>query len=251
MKVYFIGAGPGDPELITIKGKEILEKSCYCIYAGSLINPEILKYCKPDAKKYNSASMALEEIISVMEEASKANEDVARLHTGDPSIYGAIQEQMLELDKRDIDYEVIPGVSSFLAAASALKQELTLPGVSQTVIITRIEGRTPVPTTERLEVLAKSKATLCIFLSIKEIDKVVSILKPIYGEYCPISIVYKASWKDEKVITSNLSKIVDEVVQNHIKKTAIIIVGNTISKDFEYSKLYDKSFSHAYRQEQQ
>ena len=249
MKVYFIGAGPGDPELITVKGKNAIERAGYCIYTGSLINPDILKYCRADSRKYNSASMALGEIISVMEEAKAANEDVARLHTGDPSIYGAIQEQMTELDKREIDYEVIPGVSSFLAAASALKQELTLPGVSQTVIITRMEGRTPVPTTERLEVLAKSKATLCIFLSIREIDKVVNILKPIYGESCPAAIVYKASWKDEKVIVSTLSRIADEALQNNIKKTAIIFVGNALSNDFEYSKLYDKHFAHTYRQE--
>jgi precorrin-4/cobalt-precorrin-4 C11-methyltransferase len=249
MKVYFIGAGPGDTELITVKGKRILEKSGFCIYAGSLINPDILNYCRAGSKKYNSASMTLEEIISVMEDAKVMNEDVARLHTGDPSIYGAIQEQMTELDKRGIDYEIIPGVSSFLAAASALRQELTLPGVSQTVIITRMEGKTPVPTTERLEVLAKSKATLCIFLSIKEIDKVVNILKPIYGESCPAAIVYKASWKDEKVIVSKLSKIADEALKNRIKKTAIIFVGNALSNDFEYSKLYDKHFVHTYRQE--
>ncbi len=249
MKVYFIGAGPGDPELITVKGKKIIERSGYCIYAGSLVNPEILKYCRMDSKKYNSASMTLEEIISVMEEAKVKNEDVARVHTGDPSIYGAIQEQMTELDKRGIDYEVIPGVSSFLAAASALKQELTLPGVSQTVVITRIEGKTPVPTTEKLEKLAEIKATLCIFLSIKEINRVVSVLKPIYGESCPAAIVYKASWKDEKVIISNLANIADEAIHDHIEKTAIILVGKVLSKDFEYSKLYDKHFSHAYRKE--
>jgi precorrin-4/cobalt-precorrin-4 C11-methyltransferase len=247
MKVYFIGAGPGDPELITIKGKRTIEMSGYCIYAGSLVNPDILKYCSKDTKIYDSASMSLEEIINIIEEAREDNKDVARVHTGDPSIYGAIQEQMTELDKRGIDYEVIPGVSSFLAAASALKQELTLPGVSQTVIITRIEGRTPVPETEGLEVLAKSKATLCIFLSVNEIDKVVSILSPVYGNNCPVAIVYKASWKDEKVIISNLSDVADEITQNDIKKTAIIIVGDVLSKNFEYSKLYDKHFNHSYR----
>jgi precorrin-4/cobalt-precorrin-4 C11-methyltransferase len=191
--------------------------------------------------------MTLDEIINIIEEAKKDNKDVARVHTGDPSIYGAIQEQMSELDKRGIDYEVIPGVSSFLAAASTLKQELTLPGVSQTVIITRIEGRTPVPETEGLEVLAKSKATLCIFLSVNEIDKVVSILKPVYGTNCPAAIVYKASWKDEKVIISNLSDVADEITKNDIKKTAIIVVGDVLSKNFEYSKLYDKHFNHSYR----
>ncbi|MDP7530079.1 MAG: precorrin-4 C(11)-methyltransferase [Candidatus Scalindua sp.] len=247
MKVYFIGAGPGDPELITVKGKKAIEMSGYCIYAGSLINPDILKYCGKDTVVYDSASMTLDEIINIIEEAKKDNKDVARVHTGDPSIFGAIQEQMSELDKRGIDYEVIPGVSSFLAAASTLKQELTLPGVSQTVIITRIEGRTPVPETEGLEVLAKSKATLCIFLSVNEIDKVVSILKPVYGTNCPVAIVYKASWKDEKVIISNLSDVADEITRNDIKKTAIIIVGDVLSKNFEYSKLYDKHFNHSYR----
>ena len=247
MKVYFIGAGPGDPELITVKGKKAIEMSGYCIYAGSLINPDILKYCGKDTRVYDSASMTLDEIINIIEEAKKDNKDVARVHTGDPSIFGAIQEQMSELDKRGIDYEVIPGVSSFLAAASTLKQELTLPGVSQTVIITRIEGRTPVPETEGLEVLAKSKATLCIFLSVNEIDKVVSILKPVYGTNCPVAIVYKASWKDEKVIISNLSDVADEITRNDIKKTAIIIVGDVLSKNFEYSKLYDKHFNHSYR----
>ena len=247
MKVYFIGAGPGDPELITVKGKKTIEMSGYCIYAGSLVNPDILKYCSKDTRVYDSASMSLGEIINIIEEARDDNKDVARVHTGDPSIYGAIQEQMSELDKRGIDYEVIPGVSSFLAAASTLKQELTLPGVSQTVIITRIEGRTPVPETEGLEVLAKSKATLCIFLSVNEIDKVVSILKPVYGTNCPVAIVYKASWKDEKVIISNLSDVADEITRNDIKKTAIIIVGDVLSKNFEYSKLYDKHFNHSYR----
>jgi len=247
MKVYFIGAGPGDPELITVKGKKAIEMSGYCIYAGSLVNPDILKYCGKDTRVYDSASMTLDEIINIIEEAKKDNKDVARVHTGDPSIFGAIQEQMSELDKRGIDYEVIPGVSSFLAAASTLKQELTLPGVSQTVIITRIEGRTPVPETEGLEVLAKSKATLCIFLSVNEIDKVVSILKPVYGTNCPVAIVYKASWKDEKVIISNLSDVADEITRNDIKKTAIIVVGDVLSKNFEYSKLYDKHFNHSYR----
>ncbi len=247
MKVYFIGAGPGDPELITVKGKKIIESSGYCIYAGSLVNKDILKYCCENTKIYDSASMNLDEIISIMEEAKELNVDVARVHTGDPSIYGAIQEQMSELDKRGIDYEVIPGVSSFLAAASALKQELTLPGVSQTIIITRIEGRTPVPETERLDKLAKTKATLCIFLSIKELNKVVNLLKPVYGTDCPVAIVYKASWKDEKVIISNLNDVVDATVQNGIKKTAIIIVGNVLSREFEYSKLYDKHFKHSHR----
>lgn len=247
MKVYFIGAGPGDPELITVKGKNIIENAGYCIYAGSLINPDILQYCNEGAKIYNSASMSLDEIIEVVEEAKGNNEDVARVHTGDPSIYGAIQEQMSELDKRNISYEVVPGVSSFLAAAAALKQELTLPGVTQTVIITRMEGKTPVPAAEGLEILARSKATLCIFLSVKQIDKVAKILIPVYGEDCPATIVYKASWKDEQIITSNLANIAGKATQYRIQKTAIIIVGKVLSGKFDYSKLYDKQFSHEYR----
>ena len=249
MKVYFVGAGPGDPELITVKGKRIIESSGYCIYAGSLVNKEILKYCRKDTKIYDSASMALEEIINVMEEAEEMDIDVARVHTGDPSIYGAIQEQMSELDKRGIDYEMVPGVSSFLAAASALKQELTLPGVTQTVIITRIEGRTPVPEAEKLEMLSKIKATICIFLSIKEIKRVAEILKPVYGNDCPVAVVYKASWKDEKIINSNLRNVVDATIQNGIKRTAMIIVGDVLSRNFEYSKLYDKHFKHSHRNE--
>jgi precorrin-4 C11-methyltransferase len=249
MKVYFIGAGPGDPELITVKGKKLIESSGYCIYAGSLVNKELLNYCREDTKIFDSASMALEEIINVMEEAKEKNIDVARVHTGDPSIYGAIQEQMSELDKRGIDYEMVPGVSSFLAAASALKQELTLPGVSQTIIITRIEGRTPVPETEKLEMLAKSKSTLCIFLSVKQIKRVADILKPAYGNDCPVAIVYKVSWKDEKIIKSDLSNVVDATIQNGIKRTAMIIVGNVLSRNFEYSKLYDKHFKHSHRKE--
>ncbi len=248
MKVHFIGAGPGDPELITVKGKRLIESSGYCIYAGSLVNKEILNYCREDTKIYDSASMTLEDIISVMEEANELNIDVARVHTGDPSIYGAIQEQMSELDKRKIDYEVVPGVSSFLAAASALKQELTLPGVSQTIIITRIEGRTPVPETEKLEVLSKTKATLCIFLSVKEIKRVAEILKPAYGNNCPVAIVYKASWKDEKIINSDLEHVVDATIQNDINKTAMIIVGNVLDRNFDYSKLYDKHFKHSHRE---
>jgi len=249
MKVYFIGAGPGDPELITVKGRRIIESSGYCIYTGSLVNKEILNYCSDSTKIHDSAFMALDEIIKVMEEAKDNNVDVARVHTGDPSIYGAIQEQMAELDKRDIDYEVVPGVSSFLAAAAALKQELTLPGVSQTIIITRIEGRTPVPETENLETLSKTKATLCIFLSVKEIEKVADILKPAYGDDCKVAIVYKASWKDEKIIISDLANVAEATIKVGINKTAMIIVGDVLSRNFEYSKLYDKHFKHSYREE--
>ncbi len=238
MKVYFIGAGPGDPELLTIRGRKVLEKVSYCLYAGSLVNEDILKYTRPGTRCYNTHGMGLEEQLKLIEEARESDEDVARLHTGDPSIYGAIQEQMKALDARGIDYEVIPGVSSFVAAAASLKQELTLPGVSQTVIITRIEGQTPVPAKESLKVLAQSKATLCIFLSISQVEKVVEELLPSYGPDCPAAVVYKSTWKEEKIIRTPLSKLAEAIKREEIKKTALIIVGEVLSRDFDRSQVY-------------
>ncbi|MFQ5861949.1 MAG: precorrin-4 C(11)-methyltransferase [Candidatus Brocadiales bacterium] len=238
MKVYFIGAGPGDPELLTIRGKKILERVGYCLYAGSLVNEEILGYTRPGTKHYNTHGMGLEEQLKVIKEAQERGADVARLHTGDPSLYGAIQEQMKALDEIGVDYEVIPGVSSFLAAAAGLKQELTLPGVSQTVIITRTEGQTPVPTKESLKVLAQSKATLCIFLSVHQIEKVVEELLPSYGPSCPAVVVYKSTWKEEKIVRVPLSNLAEEVKRKGIKKTALIIVGEVLARDFERSRVY-------------
>ncbi len=242
MKVYFIGAGPGDPELITIKGKKVIEKAGYCIYAGSLVSKEILHYARPDAKLYDSSKMPLEEQLSIIEQAKKADKDVARIHSGDPTIYGAIQEQMKALDERGITYEIIPGVSSFTASAAALKQELTLPGVSQTIILTRLEGNTPVPEEESLDRLAASKATMCIFLSVDRIADIASKLIPSYGADCPAVVVYKASSKDERIIRSSLSQIAKKVAQSGIKKTALIIVGHVLEQKFERSKLYNKEF---------
>ncbi len=238
MKVYFIGAGPGDPELLTIRGRKVLEKVGYCLYAGSLVNEDILKYTRPGTRCHNTHGMGLEEQLKLIEEARESDEDVARLHTGDPSIYGAIQEQMKALDARGIDYEVIPGVSSFVAAAASLKQELTLPGVSQTVIITRIEGQTPVPAKESLKVLAQSKATLCIFLSVGQVEKVVEELLPSYGPDCPAAVVYKSTWKEEKIIRTPLSKLAEAIKREGIKKTALIIVGEVLSRDFDRSQVY-------------
>lgn len=238
MKVYFIGAGPGDPELITIKGKKVLGKAGYCLYAGSLVNEELLGYTRLGTKRYNTHNMSLEEQIKVIKEAQERGEDVARLHTGDPSIYGAIQEQMKALDAMGIDYEVIPGVSSFVAAAACLKQELTLPGVSQTVIITRAEGQTPVPAKESLEVLAQSKSTLCIFLSVNQIDKIIEKLLPSYGPDCPAAVVYKSTWKEEKIVCASLSKLAEGVKREGIKETALIIVGEVLAGDFERSQVY-------------
>ena len=238
MKVYFIGAGPGDPELLTVRGKKILGKVGYCLYAGSLVNEEILGYTGPGARHYNTHGMGLEEQLKVIKEAQERDEDVARLHTGDPSIYGAIQEQMKALDDMGIAYEVVPGVSSFVAAAASLKQELTLPGVSQTVIITRVEGETPVPAKESLKVLAQSKSTLCIFLSVSHLEKIVEELLPSYGPDCPVAVVYKSTWKEEKIVRTSLSRLAEDVRREGIKKTALIIVGEVLSRDFERSRVY-------------
>ena len=196
--VYFIGAGPGDVDLITVKGRDILAKADVVIYAGSLVAKEHMDYCKEGALIYNSAKMTLEEVIEVMND----NKDkvIVRLHTGDPAIYGAIKEQMDELEKLNIKYEVVPGVSSFTAAAAAIKRELTLPRVTQTIILTRIEGRTPVPESEDLEKLAQVGATMCIFLSISMIDKVVEKLRRGYRRNVPIAIVERATWDNERSI---------------------------------------------------
>jgi len=248
VKVYFIGAGPGDPELITIKGMKAIESSGFCIYTGSLVNKEILRYARSDAKIHNSASMTLEEVVAVIKEAVESDENVARIHTGDPSIYGAIQEQMQMLDEMGIDYEVIPGVSSFTGAAAALRQELTLPGVSQTVIITRIKGKTPVPECQDLQKLAESKSTLCIFLSVAQMQNVADNLIPCYGKDCPVAVIYKATWEDEMIVRGTLSDIAVKIKESGINKTAMIIVGHVLSNEFERSKLYDQSFSHEYRE---
>ncbi|HHT9110210.1 MAG TPA: precorrin-4 C(11)-methyltransferase [Candidatus Brocadiaceae bacterium] len=238
MKVYFIGAGPGDPELITIKGMKAIQRACYCIYAGSLVNVELLKLLPPRAKTYDSSKMNLEEMVAVYKEAQGQDVDVARVHSGDPSIYGAIQEQMDALDKLGITYEIIPGVSSFLATAAVLKQELTLPGVTQTIVITRMEGKTPIPEKEHLGALAIATPTLCIFLSIDKIEEISKILLPHYGMNCPVAVVYKATWPDQKIVSAKLSNVTEKVKQAGIKKSALIIVGWALDKEFQRSFLY-------------
>lgn len=238
MKVYFIGAGPGDPELLTLKGKKLLERAGYCLYAGSLVNEEILKYARPDAKKYNTYNMSLEEQIKLFKKAHAEGEDVARLHTGDPSLYGAIQEQMKALESMGIDYEVVPGVSSFLASAASLKQELTLPGISQTVIVSRLGEKTPVPERESLKTLAQSRATLCLFLSAQQLKRAVEELLPFYGADCPAAVVYKATWKEEKIVRAPLSELAKEAERRGIKKTALVIVGWVLGGAFERSRVY-------------
>lgn len=246
--VYFIGAGPGDVDLITVKGREILTKADIVIYAGSLVSNEHLKFCKVGSKNYNSASMNLEEVLQVIKDGDKEGKTIVRLHTGDPAIYGAIKEQMDELDKLNIKYQVIPGVSSFTAAAAAIKKEFTLPSVSQTVILTRVEGRTPVPEGEDLEKLAGIGASMAIFLSVSMIDKVVMKLRKGYGRNVPIAVVERATWEDERSIIGTLDDISEKVKEAKITKCAQILVGDFINTEYEKSKLYDKSFSHMFRE---
>jgi precorrin-4/cobalt-precorrin-4 C11-methyltransferase len=248
MKVSFVGAGPGDPELLTIKAEKLLRNGRYCIYAGSLVSPEVLRLLPEKAQKFDSAGLSLKEIIALCLEAKKQDLDVIRLHSGDPSIYGAIREQMNELDKLGIDYEVVPGVSSFQAAAAALKTELTAPEVSQTIILTRTSGRTPMPKEQELDSLARIKATLCIFLSVDRIDAIVETLSPYYGSDCPAAVVYRSSWPDQQIIRGTLLELPQRVRLSGIRKTALILVGHALARDIPVSKLYDPEFSHGFRQ---
>lgn len=247
--IYFIGAGPGDPELITVKGAAIMARADVVIYAGSLVNPEILSNCKPGAEVHNSAGMNLEEVLEVMFRAHREEKTVARLHTGDPSIYGAIQEQMDALSEKGIEFKVIPGVSSVFAAAAAIPHELTLPDVSQTVILTRLEGRTSVPGPEKLSDLARHRCTMCIFLSVNQIDRVVKeLLEGGYSGETGVVVVEKASWPDQRVIRGNLSNIPLKVKEAGIKRQALIMVGDVFGGEYSRSKLYDSGFSHGFRE---
>jgi precorrin-4/cobalt-precorrin-4 C11-methyltransferase len=246
MTVYFIGAGPGDSELLTLKAKRILEKAEVVVYAGSLINPKILKHARKEAELYDSAGMTLEEIIGAISRGAKDNKTVARLHSGDPGIYGALQEEIQLLEEKGIAYEVIPGVSSFLAAAASLKKSYTVPEVSQTLIITRLEGKTKVPEKEGLGKLARHRASMCIFLSVHMIEDVVAELKKGYPGDTPVAVVYRASWEDEKVVLGRLDDIVEKVRDEKISKTALILVGDFLDSSGR-SRLYDKGFAHGYR----
>lgn len=247
MKVVFVGAGPGDPDLLTVKARRILEECQICVYAGSLVSPEVVGLVPKDCELHDSASMTLEEIAAVFADGLQRNVDVIRLHTGDPSIYGAIREQMNVLDRLGIEYEVVPGVSSFQAAAAALKTELTVPEISQTIILSRTSGRTPMPEKQELEHLARTESTLCLFLSVHKLDEVATELADYYGEDCPIGVVYRASWPDQQVIEGTLADIAAKVTKAGITKTAMIVVGQALSSDLPVSKLYHRHFSHGYR----
>lgn len=247
MKVYFLGAGPGDPELLTLKAKRILEESDIIVYAGSLVNREILKFTRRDATLHDSSTMGLEEILEIYRDAKEAGRIVARIHSGDPSIYSALQEQLDWCEKEGIDVEIVPGISSFQAAAASLKQEFTLPGVSQTLILTRISGRTEVPAREDLENLARMKATMVIFLSVQEIERVVEKLAKGYGGDTPVAIVAKASWSEERKIFGTLGDIAGKVEEAGIKRQALIVVGDVLRRVYRRSKLYDANFEHGFR----
>lgn len=245
--IYFIGAGPGAVDLITVKGRDLLERADVVVYAGSLVSKEHLEYCRYDVQVYNSANMTLEDVMEIMTMEEQMGKLVVRLHTGDPSIYGAIREQMVELDRVSIPYEVVPGVSSFTGAAAAINREFTLPGVSQTIILTRVEGRTPVPKNEDLEALASIGASMAIFLSISMIDKVVEKLRKGYKKNVAIAVIERATWHDQRVIIGHLDDIAEKVKESNITKCAQILVGDFIDSDFEKSLLYDKNFSHMFR----
>lgn len=248
--ISFIGAGPGDPELITVKGKRLIQEADVIIYAGSLVNPDVLSGHRADAVVYNSAEMHLDEVVEVMRKAEAEGKKCVRVHTGDPAIYGAHREQMDLLDKLGITYEVIPGVSSAFGAAAALKKEYTLPGEnqSQTVIFTRMEGRTPVPGKESIRDLARHRATMVIFLSTGFLDELSEEL--IAGGYppeTPAAVVYKATWPDQKIVEGDLTDIAAKVRDAGITKTALIVVGNFLGDDYERSKLYDRYFTTEFR----
>ncbi len=245
--VYIVGAGSGDVELITVKGLKRVKEADIIIYAGSLVNPEILKEAKENCEIHNSAYMNLEEVIDVIKRGHSEGKNIVRLHTGDPSIYGAIREQMDILRENNIPFENIPGVSSFCGAAAALQAEYTLPAVSQTVILTRMEGRTAVPEKESIESLSKHNATMIIFLSVGMIDELVKRLMEGYSENTPAAVVYKATWKDEKIVRGTLSDIALKTKEAGINKTALVIVGNCLGDDYDLSKLYDKNFKTEFR----
>jgi precorrin-4/cobalt-precorrin-4 C11-methyltransferase len=246
--VFFVGCGPGDPDLITVKAKKLIQKADVVVYSGSLIPDPILKLCKK-GKLHDAAKLVREEIFDLLYKNAKKDKLVVRLHDGDPSIYGAIKEQIDNLEKKGIKSIVVPGVTAFLASAAALGTQLTLPGVTQTIIVTRAESRTKVPKREKISELAKHKATLIFYLSIHLLSKLSK--EAIAGGYkksTPVAVVYRASWPDQKIIKGTLEDITQKVKDEKITRTAIVIISDVIDPEtYEYSKLYDKNFSHGYR----
>ena len=247
--IHFVGAGPGAADLITVRGADLLREADVIIYAGSLVNPALLEYAKPECRIFNSAEMTLEEVIDEMKDAERKGLDTVRLHTGDASLYGAIREQMDLLDELGIDYEDVPGVSSFSGAAAALNAEYTLPGVSQSVVITRMAGRTPVPEKESIREFAKHDCTMVIFLSTGLLDEVSQeLMDGGYAADAPAAIVYKATWPEEKVVHCTVSTLAKAARENSITKTALILVGGFLGDKYVRSKLYDPGFTTEFRQ---
>lgn len=246
--IYFMGAGPGDKELLTVKGAKILLQADCIIYAGSLVNTELLEGVKKSCAIYDSSKMTLEEVMDIMALHEKNQQIIVRLHTGDPSIYGAIREQIDWLRKLNIRYEIIPGVSSFSAAAAVLGAEYTLPGISQTVILTRMEGRTPVPPKETICELAKIQTSMVIFLSGNRLSELsAQLLEGGYAEDTPAAIVYKVTWSDEIVIKTTVGKLDETGKENNITRTALILVGRFLGDTYDRSRLYHPEFTHGYR----
>ena len=248
--IHFVGAGSGAADLITVRGKKFLEEADVIIYAGSLVNPELLNYAKEACKIYDSAKMTLEEVLDVMRQAEKDGQTTVRLHTGDPCIYGAIREQMDVLDAENISYDYCPGVSSFCGAAAALNLEYTLPEVSQSVVITRMEGRTPVPAKEKIAAFASHNATMVLFLSTGLLEKLEGqLIEGGYKEDTPAAIVYKATWPEEESYICTVSTLAETAKAHGITKTALIIVGDVVTHHaYERSKLYDPEFTTEFRQ---
>lgn len=249
MTVHFIGAGPGAPDLITVRGRDLIARCLVCLYAGSLVPKALLDHCPPGARIVDTAPMSLDEIIEECRRATDAGQDVARLHSGDLSVWSALGEQLRRLDELAIAYTITPGVPSFAAAAAALGQELTLPELAQSVVLTRTSGRaSAMPSGETLESFAATGATLAIHLSIHAIGNVVAVLLPSYGADCPVAVVYRASWPDERVIRATLGTIAEEVARNPIERTALILVGKVLgARDFRNSALYDATYQRRFR----
>ncbi len=252
-KVYIVGAGPGDPDLITVKGLRILKTADVVIYTDSLVQDELIQNAKKDAEVIKSSGLALDDIVEMMIDHVSNGKSVARVHTGDPAIYGAILEQMVLLRKADVDYEIVPGVSSVFAAASVLQAELTVPDLTQTVILTRVEGRTPVPEREKLHQLAAHHCTIALYLSAIQAKKAVSEFYLAGWEpSTPVAVIQRATWSDEKIIRTTLENLVQDMGTAHITSHAIILAGwavdpNLVNRGGHRSKLYDKTFTHKYR----
>ncbi|MGN6349352.1 MAG: precorrin-4 C(11)-methyltransferase [Candidatus Nitrosocosmicus sp.] len=248
--VYFVGSGPGDPELITIKAKRLVEIADVIIYSGSLLNPSILEYAKKEASLYDAAKLDRNEIYGILRDSTKEGKLAIRFHDGDPGIFSTIREQIDKLERDEINCEVVPGITSLLGAAASMNLELTLPGITQTIIITRAEFRTPVPDREKISELSKHGATMAFYLSVHLLDKVIEeLLKGgVYNNETPVAIVYKATWKEEKILKGTLETISKKVRDERIVKTALIVVGDVISpKKYEFSKVYDAQFTHGFR----